>query len=158
MMTLMKRKRRKCGKLRGKRRHGHGNIKNRRGAGNRGGRGNAGLHKHKYTYTVVYAKDHFGKHGFVNPTRKELPTLNLYEIEAMIEKGQLAQQEGKYVFEFNGKILGCGTISSPVLVRARAWSKKAEEKIKAAGGEIEELLSPAQSSGEVASGEDENPG
>jgi len=138
-MTLMKRKNRKCGKLRGKRRHGHGNIKNRRGAGNRGGRGKAGLHKHKYTYTVVYAKEHFGKKGFVNQTKKEQKAINLYEIEHMRERGLIKEQDGKYVFEFDGKVLGCGELGAAVLIRARSWSKKAKEKIEKVGGSIEPL-------------------
>ena len=62
--------------------------------------------------------------------------LNLYEIENLIKKGQIEKKEGKYTYEFNGKILGTGEISIPVAIKALSWSKKAEEKVKKVGGEI----------------------
>ncbi len=138
-MTIMSRKPRKCGKRRGKRRHGHGNIKNRRGAGNRGGRGNAGLNKQHFTYITAHNKEYFGKKGFNNPTKKVVPTINLFEIENMVKANKLEQKDGKYVFEFKGKVLGCGTLSAPVEIKALAWSKSAEDKIKTAGGSIAAL-------------------
>ena len=46
--------------------HGRGK-KAGRGAGLRGGRGNAGLLKHKYMHMIKYMPDHFGKHGFKRP-------------------------------------------------------------------------------------------
>jgi large subunit ribosomal protein L15 len=83
---------------------------------------------------VVYAKDYFGKHGFVNPTRKRLDTLNLYDIQHMIERGELDKEGDAYVLTFKGKVLGCGTLSHKVNVKALAFSKKAKEKIEALGG------------------------
>jgi large subunit ribosomal protein L15 len=53
-------------KFRGLRTHGRG-IKAGRGAGKQGGRGNAGLHKYKFKSMLIYAPDHFGRHGFVRP-------------------------------------------------------------------------------------------
>src|SRR5438445_10928728 len=50
-------------KLRGSRTHGRGK-KHGRGAGGRGGTGNAGLHKHKRKWMIKYDPDHFGRHGF----------------------------------------------------------------------------------------------
>jgi large subunit ribosomal protein L15 len=50
-------------KFRGSRTHGRG-IKAGRGAGKQGGRGNAGLHKYKFKSMLIYAPDHFGRHGF----------------------------------------------------------------------------------------------
>ncbi len=60
----------KVKKIRGSRTCGWGSHKKRRGAGNRGGRGNAGVHKHKYIKFVKLAKlglYEFGKHGFNRP-------------------------------------------------------------------------------------------
>ncbi len=53
-------------KFRGMRTHGRG-IKAGRGAGKQGGRGNAGLHKYKFKSMLIYAPDHFGRHGFKRP-------------------------------------------------------------------------------------------
>jgi large subunit ribosomal protein L15 len=53
-------------KFRGQRTHGRG-IKAGRGAGKQGGRGNAGLHKYKFKSMLIYAPDHFGRHGFKRP-------------------------------------------------------------------------------------------
>ncbi|MEM0350883.1 MAG: uL15 family ribosomal protein [Archaeoglobaceae archaeon] len=57
-------------KYRGSRTCGGGSHKKRRGAGHRGGRGNAGVHKHKYLKFLKLAKlglYEFGKHGFTRP-------------------------------------------------------------------------------------------
>ena len=57
-------------KYRGSRTCGGGSHKKRRGAGHRGGRGNAGVHKHKYLRFIKLAKlglYEFGKHGFTRP-------------------------------------------------------------------------------------------
>ena len=52
---VSKRKRKQKGKYLGDRLFGKGDRKNARGSGNRGGRGAAGLCKHKYTWTAKYA-------------------------------------------------------------------------------------------------------
>lgn len=57
-------------KYRGSRTCGGGSHKKRRGAGHRGGRGNAGVHKHKYLKFLKLEKlglYEFGKHGFTRP-------------------------------------------------------------------------------------------
>ena len=46
--------------------HGKGK-KGGRGAGLRGGKGNAGLGKHRYMYMMKNMPDHFGSHGFKRP-------------------------------------------------------------------------------------------
>jgi large subunit ribosomal protein L15 len=55
--------RKKTKKFRGSRTHGRGK-KAGRGAGLRGGRGNAGLLKHRYMYMIKNMPNHFGKQGF----------------------------------------------------------------------------------------------
>ncbi len=135
---MVVRKDKKVKKLRGKRRHGKGNIKNRRGAGNRGGRGNAGLHKHKWSYTVKYEPDRYGNRGFVRHVKKrELPSINLWEIERLIVRGECPKEGELYVFEFPGKVLGSGNISFPVLVKAKRFTEKAKNKIEEGGGKVE---------------------
>ncbi len=60
----------KVKKFRGSRTHGKGQNDRNRGAGCRGGRGNAGRHKHKYIKFIKLAKMglyQFGKYGFTRP-------------------------------------------------------------------------------------------
>ncbi len=134
---MAKRKGRQKKNYLGTRSFGRGDTKNRRGSGNRGGRGKAGICKHKWTWAAKYAKDYYGKHGFVRPVKKKkLPVVHLYELNMKAARKELEEKEGKFFFRFQGKVLGTGMLSFPVSVKAVQWSKKAEEKIKAAGGEI----------------------
>ena len=126
---------RKVHYLRGSRRMGRGNVKNRRGSGNRGGRGRAGLHKHKWSSVAHREEEFFGKHGFKRPNKKKVPTINIWEIENYVEKGALEKEGEVYVFHFKGKVLGFGNLKYPVKVYALSFSKKAKEKIEASGGE-----------------------
>ncbi len=116
--------------------NGAGNVKNRRGSGNRGGRGNAGLHKHKYTWITKYAPDYFGAYGFVRPNTTKVPVINLYEIDQRATANKLEKKDGKLYFEFAGKVLGTGILTVPVTIKALSWSKNVEEKIKTAGGTL----------------------
>jgi len=126
------RKSRKVGKFRGTRHCGTGNVKNKRGSGCRGGVGNAGLHKHKWSWVTTNDPDRYGREG-LKRRRPQGPVLTLYELEI------LAQDEGKNDIAFKGKILATGRLMHPVNVKAFAWSKRAEEKIKAAGGSISKI-------------------
>lgn len=140
VIIMAKRKEKRAKKYRGRRTHGCGNVKNRRGSGNRGGVGHAGLNKHKKTWTVKFAPNYFGNRGFVNPTKRDIRTINIFEIENIVKKGKVEKKDGKEVFVFKGKILGSGVLSIPLNIRALCWSKKAEEKIKQVGGSIEKIV------------------
>ena len=85
-------------KFRGLRTHGRG-IKAGRGAGKQGGRGNAGLHKYKFKSMLIYAPDHFGRHGFKRPPEiVSSPTaVNVGELDALVpflEGAKLLTREG----------------------------------------------------------------
>jgi len=137
---MPRRKTRSKRKHLGKRSHGKGRKKRRRGSGSRGGVGNAGLHKHKFSWTVNNEPDRFGAHGFDRKgVKKQIPAINLYDVNRKITTGKIEKKEGKYSFEFRGKILGTGRITAPVAISAVSWSKKAEEKVKKAGGELVKL-------------------
>jgi large subunit ribosomal protein L15 len=119
----------------GARSWGAGNIKNRRGAGSRGGTGKGGI-KHKFTHTVKYEKERVGSVGFSPWKKDKLKEINLDAIEARAS----SSSDGKLTLEMPGyKVLGGGKISRAVHVKASAFSKKAEERIKAAGGEAVKL-------------------
>ncbi len=140
----MIRKERKTKKYRGSKTCGGGSKKNRRGAGHRGGRGRAGMHKHKWTYTVKYSRDHFGKSGF-----KRAPSLvrtwnaiNVGEIEGLVNylimEGKIKKKK-KLVLDLTKlgytKVLGKGKLESALTIKAPEFSKRAIEKIESAGGE-----------------------
>jgi large subunit ribosomal protein L15 len=115
----------------GTRRWGGGNIKSRRGKGSRGGVGRGGT-KHKWSYTVVYEKERIGKTGFKPWQKKTHQEIDLNSVSSKVEE---AKGE-KPIIELKGfKVLSTGKLSKPAVVKATAFSKKAEEKIKAAGGE-----------------------
>ncbi len=135
----MKRKGRQKKKYLGKRSHGRGNIKTRRGAGSRGGRGMGGIDKHKWSWAMNNDKNYFCKHGFSNPTRKEVPVVHLYEINQRAVLGELEKKGDKYSFDFKGKILATGKVTLPLSIRATAWSKNVEKKLSETGGEISKI-------------------
>lgn len=134
-------------KFNGSRNHGKGNAKNRRGKGGKGGWGRAGMHKQRFSYITVYERDWMangGHMGFHNARPTAYKTLNVYEIGQMVQKGKIEKKEGKYYFEFQGKILGSGKIGVPVSVKAMAFSEGAAAKIKKAGGLAETFALPAE--------------
>ncbi len=122
----------------------HGSHKKWRGGGSRGGRGKAGLHKHKWSYTVKYEPEHFGKMGFKRPraVRKRLKSINLKEldekVEELIEKKMVEEIDGKIKINLLKlgfeKLLGSGEITKPLIVEAKCFSKKAVEKLEKVGG------------------------
>ncbi len=117
----------------GSRSWGGGNAKNRRGGGSKGGKGMGGGHKHKWTRMVKL--NYYGFKGFAPINRVEDSILNLDDVSRLIENGKIGEKGGKYSFDFDGKILGSGKIVKPIVIKAKAFSKNAVEKIKKAGGE-----------------------
>jgi large subunit ribosomal protein L15 len=113
--------------------HGKGK-KGGRGAGLRGGRGNAGLLKHKYTYMLKNMPDHFGRHGF----KRHQSITSDYKI---INVGQLEEKfPGKKDINLTNegfdKLLGAGNINSSLKIKVKAASQKAIDKIAEKNGEV----------------------
>ncbi|MGP8077442.1 MAG: uL15 family ribosomal protein [Thermoplasmata archaeon] len=125
-------------KFRGLRTHGRG-IKAGRGAGKQGGRGNAGLHKYKFKSMLIYAPDHFGRHGFKRPPKiVARPTsINVGELEvfapALEAAGALSRDGSTYVADLGkigiDRLLGRGTVSRPWKVVVAHASRHAQEKV-----------------------------
>ena len=128
----------------GSRTRGRGHKKGR-GAGLRGGRGNAGCHK---TKRIMYERVGrvWGAHGFKRPQSVvgANNAINIQTIEekadSWVEKG-LATKKGK-VISINlqemgfDKLLGSGTANRAYKLTINAASAKAVEKTEAAGGEV----------------------
>jgi large subunit ribosomal protein L15 len=121
----------KTKKLRGSKRHGRG-YKSGRGAGLRGGRGNAGLHKHKVMHMIKYMPDHFGVHGFKRPRSviKKIRTINVGELEEMYP----GQSEIDLTKDGYDKLLGGGVINSKLTVIVKSATSQAVKKITEKGG------------------------
>jgi large subunit ribosomal protein L15 len=82
------------------------------------------------------------KRGFHNPFRREYAVINLNRLEAAFEAGAVVDVEtlAKRGLVRAGqpvKVLGQGTLSKALTVRAHAFSDAAKERIGAAGGSVE---------------------
>lgn len=125
------RKRAKRAKFRGTRTCGWGKHTRHRGHGSQGGTGMAGSKKHKKTWIVKYAPGHIGKRGFSSLAQrgisKQRMAVNVSDLESMAG--------GKKEVGFDGKILGGGSIGSPLTVKAHYFTDSAKAKIEKAGGE-----------------------
>jgi large subunit ribosomal protein L15 len=124
---------RKTKQFRGSMTHGRGK-KGGRGAGLRGGKGNAGLLKHKYMYAMKNMPDHFGRHGFKRHsslTRKPT-TINVGQLEEKYP-GKKEINLSKEGFD---KLLGGGKVNTSLKITVKAASEKAKEKIAGKQGEV----------------------
>ncbi len=122
----------KVDRLRGKRTHGKGNTKNKRGAGNEGGAGRGGSFKHKVTkYQVV-----IGKRKLISPRlgpKVKLVTITLHDLNKYLKTSDTVDLK---VLGFD-KILGTGNINKKVIIKNAQVTKIAREKIEKLGGVIE---------------------
>ena len=113
--------------------HGRGK-KGGRGAGLRGGKGNAGLLKHRFMYMTKYMPDHFGRHGFKRPP-------SILHKNNTINVGELDEKfPGKKTIDLTkegyDKLLGGGNVVSKYKITVAQASEKAIEKIKEKEGEV----------------------
>lgn len=128
------RRQKRSRKYLGSRRWGVGNIKNARGAGDRGGVGKGGR-KHRFTYLTAKEPESIGKRGFHVFGKVRRNEITLRELEHRMAR---MEREGGSVdsIELPGyKVLSNGEMTRKVKIKAYSFSKKAVEKIKAAGGE-----------------------
>lgn len=81
------------------------------------------------------------KRGFQNPARREWLPVNVGALDGLgVEEVTVRtlREAGLANGRFDGiKILGTGTVTKPVIVRAHAFSAAARRKIEAAGGRCE---------------------
>ena len=82
------------------------------------------------------------KRGFTNVNRKDyaivnVQDLNVFEANSVVDYAALAQK-GLVKKQYEGvKVLGNGSLTVALTVKAAKFSKSAEEAIKAAGGNVE---------------------
>jgi len=134
-------------KFRGYRTHGRGK-KAGRGKGKRGGTGMAGLHKHKWIWTLKYDPDHFGRHGFKRPEKmvKALTTINISELEHLPSGEFVKKDKGHTVIDLVGldidKLLGSGKVKDKFEITVDRASASAIEKVQAIGGKVTVNIKP----------------
>jgi len=126
----MRRHRKKIYRMRGKRTHGAGASKNRRGKGSRM------THKRTFGTNIAHVRKYepwrINKKGFFS-LRKKSRAINLDEID------RLAEKEVDITSLGYSKVLGGGSLTKPLKIKAHSFSNKAKEKIQKAGGEAVEV-------------------
>ena len=113
--------------------HGYGQVGQHRHSGKQGGHGNAGLHKHKWSWLVINDPDHFGRDPFRPPGHPKPTTwLNVGHLDTLA-KGAKAIDLHSLGVE---KLLGSGKVTGAYEVKVGLLTKKAQAKIEAAGGKV----------------------
>jgi len=136
----------KRSKYRGSRTCGGGTHKNRRGAGNRGGRGRAGINAHHF---VKWYKEMggpvFGKDGFSNSSQITVTVMDVGIIDqivpSLLAQG-IARHEGDVIVINTAdmgidKVLGSGKVTKKLNISAPAFSESAKVKIEKMGGKTQ---------------------
>ena len=132
---MVVRKRGKSSCYRGSHTHGGGAKKKRRGAGHRGGRGNAGSGKRGDSKKPTFQKMGrvFGKHGFKLKVRTFANSITVEEVDARFGQDKNVDLTEKGYT----KLLGSGFLSHPLHIKVESATQKAIEKVKAKGGSVE---------------------
>jgi len=113
--------------------HGRGK-KAGRGAGLKGGKGNAGGLKHRFTWMMKQDPNHFGRHGFKrHASISNKP--NVINVGVLEEKFPNTSEINLTEQGF-GKLLGGGTVTTGLTITVSEASSKAVEKIEAQGGKV----------------------
>src|SRR5271170_8067307 len=128
---------RKIRRMRGSRTMGFGQIGQHRHSGQQGGHGNAGLHKHKWSWMIINDPDHFGKRQYTVPGRRVVTKwLNVGQLEAMLSKAP----DGPVSLDLTSmgveKLLGSGDVKHAFNITVRSFTKNAKTKLEEAGGKI----------------------
>jgi len=139
-------RRSKKSRHRGSHRHGYGDKKRHRGAGHRGGRGNAGSGKEGdcKSPTFVRIKDYFGKHGFISKSRACVCAVNVGYFDTHLDSLVLTKEIEKKgdVYHINceklgyNKLLSKGPVTHKLEITVDVAVEKAIAKVEAAGGKV----------------------
>ena len=142
-------RKKKSSKRRGDREMGRGKKKGR-GAGLRGGRGNAGKHKHKRVHYAQLGEE-FGVNniGFKRPPEivDAQLVINVGDLDQMLPKliarGVAKKVDGGFTVNLSAmgydKLLGSGQTRNAIKVTVPAATPGATSKIEEAGGQVETL-------------------
>jgi large subunit ribosomal protein L15 len=140
-------KTKKVSKYRGSSNHGGGMRKKRRGAGSRGGRGNAGTGKRAGQKKAGLKNFKLGSIGF-RPRREIVITrsinvgdLTVTKLNAWVAEGKATKEGAGFSVDLGGlgytKLLGAGEVAGKLTIIIPSCSASAEEKIKSKGGQVQ---------------------
>ena len=125
--------------------HGSGNGKTA-GKGHKGQKARSGAPRIGFEGGQMPLHRRLPKFGFTNKKRVDFKAINLSTLEEQAAKKSLTEvtvdtliAAGFISSNDKVKILGNGTISKALAVKAHAFSKSAEAAITAAGGSVEKL-------------------
>ena len=111
---------RKVRRLRGSRTHGYGQIGQHRHSGKQGGHGNAGLHKHKWSWLTINDPDHFRRDPFRTPRPNVVSRwINVGDLDVLAKAGKAATALDLGAMGVE-KLLGSGEITHAFNVRVPA--------------------------------------
>jgi len=129
---------RKVRRLRGSRTHGYGQVGQHRHSGKQGGHGNAGLHKHKWSWLILNDPDHFRRDPFRVPRPNVVSRwMNVGDLDVMAKPGTSAPTALDLDAMGVEKLLGSGEVTRAFHVKVAAFSERAKKKLEQAGGKIE---------------------
>lgn len=128
-------RRKKVTRMRGSKTHGWGMKKKHRGAGSRGGRGKAGMWKHKKSWRIRYDPDYLSKtKGFKVPieVKQNIKTITLKDVDILAKNLNKTEIDVSQLgFD---KVLSSGKLTQALTIKANKIVEKAKEKIEKAGG------------------------
>ena len=130
---------RKVRKQRGSRTHGYGQIGQHRHSGKQGGHGNAGLHKHKWSWLTINDPDHFRRDPFKPPSwHKVSKWANVGDLGSFAEDGGSKGGPVSVDLVAKGieKLLGAGDVTRAFNVKVSSYTERAKQKLEEAGGKI----------------------
>jgi len=161
---MVTRKRGKISRHRGSHTHGFGAMKKHRGAGNKGGKGNAGSGKRADSKKPSFWKDknYFGKFGFVSLNREKCITINIQDLEKRLEKhvaeGKITHAQGIYSVDLTAwgidKLLATGKPLHKFNIIVFTASQNAISKIEQAGGKVTVSINSGEEAAEDEFSED----
>jgi large subunit ribosomal protein L15 len=102
----------------------------------RGGVGKAGGRKHFWIRTLKYEPTRYEHKGFKPPSAHLIiKTINVGELEHL-----LINRESNGILDLTSlginKLLGKGTVKTPMKIKVSSYSLRAQEKIQSVGGSI----------------------
>ena len=128
---------------------GHGHKKKNRGAGNRGGRGNAGAGKRGDAKLMRVTKGirTMGKHGFtsIKKLNSDSKSINLETIlrslDTWVAEKKVNLKQDVFEIDLNtlgfDKLLSKGSVNQKLNIRVKSATAQASKKVSEAGGKIE---------------------
>jgi large subunit ribosomal protein L15 len=147
---MVQRRKKKNVRMRGSKTHGYGSMKKHRGAGHRGGRGNAGSGKRADSKKPSQWKTHVGgkdpaKTGFFSWTREDHVVMNAGHLSSIADRlvgeRKAAITQGAYVINLRElgvtKLLSAGKVTKKLKVSVPIATPNAVKKIVAAGGNVD---------------------